>query len=168
MLLDSRLRRIVSESDDVCQSVLTRFFVELWAWQVRLRRIPIICSRRLKKIECAFADHRPDDPLLDGPAAAMSARTRALPRSKSRRFAPRRAARAMPWPTLELAGRGAPPPVGKGTDDSWPTAHAGLPWAAVAERLGGARQDRKRCESNTSERLARSDQKNWASKASLP
>src|ERR1700676_4232837 len=30
MLLDSRLRRIVSESD-VCQSVLTRFFVELWA-----------------------------------------------------------------------------------------------------------------------------------------
>jgi RNA polymerase sigma factor (sigma-70 family) len=30
MLLDSRLRRIVSESD-VCQSVLTRFFVELFA-----------------------------------------------------------------------------------------------------------------------------------------
>ena len=30
MLLDSRLRRIVSESD-VCQSVMTRFFVELWA-----------------------------------------------------------------------------------------------------------------------------------------
>lgn len=55
ILLDARLRRVVSESD-VCQSVLLRFFVELWAGRFDFQRPGDITALLKKMVRARVAD----------------------------------------------------------------------------------------------------------------
>lgn len=55
LLLDARLRRIVSESD-VCQSVMFRFLVGLWSGQYEVQQPEELMGLLRKMVRCRVAD----------------------------------------------------------------------------------------------------------------
>jgi RNA polymerase sigma factor (sigma-70 family) len=131
MLLDSRLRRIVSESD-VCQSVLTRFFVELWAGKYDFEDANHLVALLKKMVRSRIIDL----------TRYWTAQRRDVRKNTAIASVEEPAIRtASSSPSHALAETELLAEVQRRLSEKEQTIlnhrHAGLPWAAVAERLGG-------------------------------